>query len=128
MKLALELSALEAPQGLPKVAHFDVWEMRRRPIPWDRVVKVTHPIDCAFNWVCAFNAFVWKGVVLREEQAANYPPPNDPRCPDLNPRGCNKGVAYAHRMYDPTRIKHPYKRAGERGEGKWQRLSCSLTG
>jgi DMSO reductase family type II enzyme molybdopterin subunit len=123
MRLALELAHLEAPQGLASISRFDLWEMRSRPIPWDRIVKVTHPIDCAFNWVCAFNAFVWKGVVLREEQAANYPPPNDPRCPDLNPRGCNKGVAFAHRMYDPTRIKHPYKRAGERGEGKWQRLS-----
>jgi DMSO reductase family type II enzyme molybdopterin subunit len=26
-------------------------------------------------------------------------------------------------MYSPNRIKHPYKRAGERGEGKWQRIS-----
>ena len=26
-------------------------------------------------------------------------------------------------MYDPTRIRYPMKRIGERGSGRWQRLS-----
>ncbi|MEK6563387.1 MAG: molybdopterin-dependent oxidoreductase [Candidatus Binatota bacterium] len=61
--------------------------------------------------------------MLREEQAANYPPQNDPLAPDFNPRGCQKGSCYVHRIYDPTRIKYPMKRVGERGQGKWKRIS-----
>ena len=26
-------------------------------------------------------------------------------------------------MYDATRVRYPLKRAGERGEGKWERIS-----
>jgi len=29
-------------------------------------------------------------------------------------------------MYDPTRIKYPLKRIGERGKGRWRRVSWDL--
>src|SRR3972149_10596408 len=90
---------------------------------WDRVVKSSHPTNCWYQRACNFNLYVKDGVVLREEQVGNYPAPNDSLVPDPNPRGCQKGVCYAHRMYDPTRIKYPLKRAGERGQGRWKRVS-----
>ncbi|MBI1909479.1 MAG: molybdopterin-dependent oxidoreductase [Deltaproteobacteria bacterium] len=36
---------------------------------------------------------------------------------------CPKGVAGILSFYDPDRIRQPLKRAGHRGEGKWQEIS-----
>ncbi len=36
---------------------------------------------------------------------------------------CFKGRVSADRLTHPDRLKHPLKRNGERGEGKWQRIS-----
>jgi len=36
---------------------------------------------------------------------------------------CHKGRMSPDRLTHPDRLKHPLKRAGERGEGKWQRIS-----
>ena len=36
---------------------------------------------------------------------------------------CVKGAAIPDVMYHPDRLKHPLKRSGERGEGKWERIS-----
>lgn len=43
--------------------------------------------------------------------------------PDYAPRICLRGVAQIQNTYSPNRIKYPYKRVGERGSGKWQRIS-----
>ncbi len=122
--LALELAGL-TPDGhsAPATTTYDLADLRRRPWQWDKVVKASHLTNCAYQQACNFHLFVKDGVILREEQAANYPPRNDPDVPDFNPRGCQKGVCYAQRLYDPTRIKYPMKRVGERGQGRWQRLS-----
>ncbi|MBT4159700.1 MAG: molybdopterin-dependent oxidoreductase, partial [Gammaproteobacteria bacterium] len=123
MKVDLQTSGLAFDNGPQEVAEFDIHSVREKPIVWDAVNKITHDANCGQQLQCALNAFVWKGVVLKEEQTGNYRPPNDPDCPDHNPRGCQKGLCWSQNMYAPTRIKHPYKRAGERGEGKWQRIS-----
>jgi len=36
---------------------------------------------------------------------------------------CPKGVASPDRLTHPDRLKYPLKRAGKRGEGKWERIS-----
>jgi anaerobic selenocysteine-containing dehydrogenase len=71
---------------------------------------------------CAFNIYIKDGIVLREEQIGGYPTPNS-NIPDYNPRGCQKGACYSELMYGVNRIKYPLKRIGERGEGKWKRVS-----
>jgi len=38
-------------------------------------------------------------------------------------RVCLRGLSHVQRIYDPERLKYPMKRAGARGEGKWERLS-----
>ena len=43
--------------------------------------------------------------------------------PDFNPRGCQKGACYTRLQLSDSRIIYPLKRAGERGEGKWKRVS-----
>jgi anaerobic selenocysteine-containing dehydrogenase len=36
---------------------------------------------------------------------------------------CSKGLAFQQLVYHPDRVKYPLKRAGKKGEGKWQRIS-----
>src|SRR4030067_136005 len=38
-------------------------------------------------------------------------------------RACLKGRAYRQRVYSPDRLKYPMKRVGERGEGKFERIT-----
>jgi DMSO reductase family type II enzyme molybdopterin subunit len=124
VRLILELSGLRDANGSsPRKSVYDLDTLRQESLPWDRVVKSTHLTNCWYQRACNFNLYVKDGVVLREEQVGNYPAPNDPAAPDPNPRGCQKGVCYAQRMYDPTRIRYPLKRIGERGDRRWQRLS-----
>jgi DMSO reductase family type II enzyme molybdopterin subunit len=98
------------------------WEdVYRQKWTWDRVVKgAHHVINCAS--ACPFNLFVKDGIVLREEQNAVMAA-RSPDLPDFNPRGCQKGVCFSQLMYGPQRLKHPLKRVGARGEGKWKRIT-----
>ncbi len=97
----------------------DIW---RAKWTWDSVAKGSHFVNCWYQRGCNWNVFVKDGIVWREEQAAIYEQ-IDPRIPDYNPRGCNKGACYSERMYDGSRLRHPLKRVGERGAGKWRRVS-----
>src|SRR4030042_2808606 len=98
------------------------WEdVYRDEWTWDDVVHVSHlRVNCIST--CSFDAYVKDGIVWREEQNANYPQ-EFPDVPDFNPRGCTAGGPDAAQVEDPTRIRYPMKRAGERGSGRWQRLS-----
>ena len=123
-ELNLKMESFEpSGDGAVSTAGYSHEEIRRAPWHWDKVVKSSHLTNCAYQQACNFNLYVKDGVILREEQAANYPPRNDPAVPDFNPRGCQKGACYAHRVYDPTRVKYPMRRVGERGSGKWKRIS-----
>jgi DMSO reductase family type II enzyme molybdopterin subunit len=96
-------------------------DLYRERWTWDRVAKGSHGwVNCRSS--CNWDIYVKDGVVVREEQAANYAP-SEPGIPDFNPRGCQKGACYTEVMYGPSRLTVPLKRAGARGEGKWQRLS-----
>jgi len=123
VSLTLELQGLRQEAAGPTLpSPYDLRALRTHPLQWDRIVKSSHVTNCWYQRACTFNLFVSDGVVLREEQVGAYPPAHDPSVPDPNPRGCQKGVCYAHRTYDPTRLKHPLKRVGARGEGRWRRI------
>ncbi len=49
----------------------------------------------------------------------------DPNQKFLKSRGmlCARGNAGIQQLYDPDRLKYPLLRKGERGEGKWERIS-----
>jgi anaerobic selenocysteine-containing dehydrogenase len=47
----------------------------------------------------------------------------NPEHPGSRGRNCAKGPATLNQVKDPDRILHPMKRAGRRGENKWQRVS-----
>jgi len=47
----------------------------------------------------------------------------NPAHPGSRGRNCAKGPATHNQIYDPERILYPLKRVGERGEGKWKRIT-----
>src|SRR5262249_22162470 len=47
----------------------------------------------------------------------------NPEHPGSRGRNCAKGPATLNQVTDPDRILYPLKRAGGRGEGRWQRVS-----
>lgn len=111
------------PPGRAALPEYRGWEdVYRRQWTWDTVAKGTHHVNCWYQRGCNWHVFVKDGLVLREEQVASYPQTNA-SVPDFNPRGCQKGACYSHRMYDPSRVRHPLKRVGARGEGRWHRVT-----
>ncbi len=66
---------------------------------------------------CALKTIVKEGKIIRTEKAI-YSGPEEP-----DGHICQKGCLAARMPYDPNRLKHPLKRAGERGEGKWEKIS-----
>lgn len=97
------------------------WEdLYRRQYTWDRVVRSTHSANCTGS--CSWKVYVKDGIMLREEQAGDYPRISED-LPDYNPRGCQKGACFVEYVYGAQRLKFPLIRAGERGEGKWRRAS-----
>jgi DMSO reductase family type II enzyme molybdopterin subunit len=62
------------------------------------------------------------GRVIFEEVAGNHPVLVE-GVPDRNPMGCQKGAAWSRTLYGQERVLHPLRRDGERGEGKWKRVS-----
>ncbi|MCP5056404.1 MAG: molybdopterin-dependent oxidoreductase [bacterium] len=106
----------------PTPKYGDWRDLYRERWTWDSISKSTHYVNCAYQRGCAWNVYVKEGVVWREEQVGDYPQTNS-EVPDFNPRGCQKGACYSDRMHDPSRMLHPLKRVGERGEGRWKRIS-----
>ncbi|HET8944406.1 MAG TPA: molybdopterin-dependent oxidoreductase, partial [Dehalococcoidia bacterium] len=98
------------------------WEdLYRKKWTWDKVTWGTHLNDC-YPGGCSFRVYTKDGIVWREEQSGIYPK-IEKGVPDMNPRGCQKGSCFSQVMYGEERLKYPLKRAGERGEGKWERIS-----
>ncbi|MFC2001980.1 molybdopterin-dependent oxidoreductase, partial [Chloroflexota bacterium] len=64
---------------------------------------------------CAWKVHVKEGVITRLE------PDDESVEPQL--RGCLRGHALRQQVYAPDRLIYPMKRAGTRGEGKFERIS-----
>ncbi|TDI62321.1 MAG: hypothetical protein E2O89_07825 [Alphaproteobacteria bacterium] len=96
-------------------------DVMRQKWTWDKVSHSTHGANCSGH--CAFNVYVKNGVVWREEQQGEYGRSGDDDTPDYGPRGCQKGLRHSSYMYGPQRVLYPMKRVGERGEGKWERVT-----
>ena len=114
---AYQTPASEEEQRRPSAA-----DPYRERWQWDSVSKGTHLMNCWYQRSCAYNVFVKDGAVVYEEASGTYPQTNA-SVPDFNPRGCQKGACYSLTMTDSLRLTHPLKRAGERGEGKWQQVT-----
>ncbi len=78
----------------------------------DRTVITSCPHDCGGR--CVLKVHVTDGIITKIETD------NDDE-PQL--RACVRGRAYRQRVYAPDRLQYPMKRVGERGEGKFERIS-----
>jgi DMSO reductase family type II enzyme molybdopterin subunit len=93
----------------------------RQKWTWDRVTWGSHSVDC-YPGGCPWRVYSKDGKVVREEQSGSMAPV-EAGIPDMNPMGCQKGACWSHCHYSPDRVTHPLKRVGERGEGKFERVS-----
>ncbi len=65
---------------------------------------------------CALKVWV-KDKRIRKVESADYP--GDPTARSI----CLKGLSSPRLVYHPERLKYPLKRVGERGGGKWERIT-----
>ena len=76
---------------------------------------------CCPGWgdheFCALKTIVKDGKIVRCE-AAQYT-----GAEENEGYICQKGIMAARQPYDPKRLTHPLKRVGERGEGKFEKIS-----
>jgi anaerobic selenocysteine-containing dehydrogenase len=77
------------------------------------VVRVACPHDCPDT--CAMLVTVADGVATRIQ--------GDPQAPFTEGSICTKVSHYLERTYAPDRLKHPMRRSGRKGEGKFRRIS-----
>ena len=76
---------------------------------------------CCPGWgdheYCAIKTIVKDGKIVRTEA------PCYTGAEECEGYICQKGIMAARQPYDPKRLTHPLKRVGERGEGKWEKIS-----
>jgi anaerobic selenocysteine-containing dehydrogenase len=63
------------------------------------------------------------GILVHVEDGKITKIEGDPKSPLNMGTICAKGLAQAERLNHPDRLKYPMKRVGEKGEGKWSRIS-----
>jgi len=83
-----------------------------------RRLKLTAVYKCACRGChggCLFDLTVEDGKLIKAVPSKEGP---------LNRgRACVKGLSIIEQIYHPDRLRYPMKRAGKRGEGKWERIS-----
>ena len=80
----------------------------------ETIVRTACPAHCPGN-ACGMLAHVRDGRVVKLEPA--------PFPDNSYTRICQKGLSSLQVLYHPDRLQYPLRRVGERGEGKWERLS-----
>ena len=88
---------------------------------YDSVAWGSHCVDC-YPGACPYRVFVRDGKIVREEVAGNFPLFED-GVPDMNPLGCQKGIAWSQQLDAADRLLHPLRRVGERGSGEWEEIT-----
>jgi anaerobic dimethyl sulfoxide reductase subunit A len=87
-----------------------------RSAPAERVVRVGCPAhNCGGR--CLLRAHVRDGVIVRLETDDRPDTVADPQL-----RACTRGRAYLRRQYHPDRLRHPLRRVGPRGTGRFERI------
>ena len=84
----------------------------------ERMIRVGCPAhNCGGR--CLLLAYVKDGIITRlgtDDRASDTV--SDPQL-----RACTRGRSYLRRQYHPDRLKYPLKRIGEKGEGKFEKIT-----
>lgn len=107
--LSTVLSGYAGTSGLEDVAYAD------EASEADGEIKIVKTLCRGCVGHCGVLAHVRNGRVIKVE--------GDPD--QLFSQGvmCAKGLSQLQALYNPNRVKYPMRRAGERGENKWERIS-----
>ena len=81
----------------------------------ETVTRSTCSPNC--TGACGFNVHVTDGRITTLIQSADYPEES------YNPRGCLRGLSRMNLVYGKDRVKYPLIRTGERGSGKFRKVS-----
>ena len=119
---SLNLKDLKLKTGAQAPAYRGWEDLYRQKWSWDKVAWGTHCVDC-YPGNCPYARLRERRPGLREEQVAGTFPTIEPGVPDMNPMGCQKGASWSQLLDGPERVLHPLRRVGERGEGRWERVS-----
>lgn len=115
---------LEAPEkGLASYPPADRWDdwTEFDASQWPRKVEKHYsliPTIC-FNCEAACGLLAW----VDKEKNRIQKFEGNPAHPGSRGRNCAKGPATINQVNDPERILYPMRRAGKRGEGKWERVT-----
>lgn len=97
-------------------------DFERMSIGWKPPEKWGNPLEEWIPSICQ-QCIGGCGLLVRVIEGSAVNVVGNPLHP-INRGGiCPKGLASIQSLYDPDRIQTPLKRAGERGEGKWQPIS-----
>jgi len=103
-----------APAGAPRTGILESatsTDNRVMVKPGEKVIRTACPLSCGPG--CGILAHVKDGVLVKVE------PGDFPGTSHV----CPRSLAVTKLVYHPDRLKYPMKRVGDRGEGKWQRIS-----
>ena len=81
----------------------------------ETVTRSTCSPNC--TGACGFNVHVTDDRITTLIQSADYPEES------YNPRGCLRGLSMMNLVYGKDRVKYPLIRTGERGSGKFRKVS-----
>jgi len=88
------------------------------PVREERIIRTGCPAhNCGGK--CLLKVYVQNGIITRIETDDRQK--DDISDPQL--RACIRGRSYRKRQYHPDRLKYPLVRTGERGEGKFRKIS-----
>ncbi len=115
---------LEAPaRGLasfPPPERWDNWT-EFDPAEWPRQVKKRYRLIPTICFNCEAACGLLAYVDLDSGRIRKFE--GNPAHPGSRGRNCAKGPATLNQVNDPERILYPLRRAGKRGEGRWERVS-----
>ncbi|MGH7618011.1 MAG: molybdopterin-dependent oxidoreductase, partial [Gemmatimonadaceae bacterium] len=97
--------------AFPPADRWDNWQERGRS--YDLVATTCFNCEAA----CGLVAYVDQETKEVKKFEGN------PYHPGSRGRNCAKGPATLNQIHDPERILYPLRRVGERGGGKWERVS-----
>ena len=119
----MEEFPIEGPKELYKYPDPSEWEdfVELDPLAWPKKIKKHYsivPTTC-FNCesACGLLAYIDKETNTVRKFEGN------PHHPGSRGRNCAKGPATINQINDTERILYPLKRTGERGSGKWERIT-----
>ncbi len=120
----IELTTVLHPDGrmsqYPPATEWDDWvEYEGKAWPQKKAHRYTLVPTVCFNCesACGLLAYVDKSTFEIKKFEGN------PAHPGSRGRNCAKGPATHNQTYDPERLLYPLKRVGQRGEGKWKRVT-----